>query len=701
MELLRSARLSFAVSVGIVLLALWYGGTLWATDAGIRRVEAHTATSPTTESSAPWQAMRFFGDPDAYYWLSFARDLRASGHLRVRHTFADNAPYGRGVHWAQLPIWSLAILSFALERAGGLSPPIALEWAGRLLMPLLGFMFFSALLIVLVRRLGRAIALLTVLPMAISCHYEFHTMRPDHHGFQIAFAVASLLSLLLSGVGWTRISSVNGLHRGAGIPSWAVARRWAIASGICGGMALWLGATGFFFLLFAIAAGTAIALLCSSPSDARGDFSLRPALFRWWGCTGAVTSLFFYLLEYAPSHFSMRLEVNHPLYALCFLGTAECLRAIALWKQNPLAFRRREAGFASLAFLAAAALPTLVLFGPVAWYLPRLPIMLHLHSRFITEFLSPANPEVRAIYLTRIPLLMVGGGALGLAILLFRRKDLPVAYRAPLRVLATASFLLFLLFCWQGRWLLYLPPFFFLLAAFGLAALRECAALAPSRRRGTRLPFVLGLLLLLQAGHAAVPHLRSIRDMLRVERMDARWNRHMLQRNLLLQLKADAKGVPMRLVAPVEMAPAIYYFGVGRSIGSLYWENLDGLTAAAEFLGDPLPGVRACEIARERGITHVLLNKDFHEAFMCYNLLVGKPDRPGLLNTVGGILSGEADPTPPAWLRQDYRLSLLASQSYSIFIPLISRWISFNTPMRIYAIQPVPPPPPPRPPSVK
>ena len=679
-----SSRSFFVAFAGILLLALWHGGAGWATDRGIRNVEAHaTLTPPTPAAAEPWRAMRFFGDPDAYYWLSFARDLRASGHFRVRRTLADNAPYGREVHWSQLPIWGLAGLSFLYERGGDLPPPIALEWAGRTLMPLLGFGFFSGILLLLKSRVHPGALLLAVLAMAASCHYEFHPLRPDHHGFQIAFATGSLIFLLRGGLGWIR-RTAGAESAGTDLPTLPAARREFIAAGMCAGLALWLGATVFAFVLSAIAAGLAVNLMASC-ADAPENGALHPDLFRRWGLAGAATALLFYLVEYAPNHFAMRLEVNHPLYALWFLGTAECLRALARWKADRATFRFRDGLAAGLGVLAAAVLPLLVLFGPAAWYLPRAPLMLRLHAHFITEFFSPLDPSVIHVYL-RDPLLAVGALALGSALFLLRGKRLPFAYRGPIRVLAVATAAIFLIFCWQGRWVQFLPPFFLLLAAFGLTALRHRkAALSPrSRAVWTTL---LTVLLLLQAGQAARVHLRLAIRMLRVEQMDALWNRYMLQRNMLLQMKAANGGAPMRLILPVEMAPAAYYFGVGDAIGSLYWENLAGLTAAAEFLAAPLPGERAREIARERAITHVVSLRTPEEALMSVQLLTGRDD-PALVAATLGVALSQGGTGIPAWMEPDYHLLLAACQPCHIYIPGIGRWITEKASGWIYRLRP-------------
>ena len=108
---------------GVILLGAWFGGLSWATDAGIRKFESRVVADPTRPADPqPWRSARFFVDPDSYCWLSYARDLRASGNWRLRFTHADNAPYGRAVHWSHLPIWALMGISRFLEIAGGASP---------------------------------------------------------------------------------------------------------------------------------------------------------------------------------------------------------------------------------------------------------------------------------------------------------------------------------------------------------------------------------------------------------------------------------------------------------------------------------------------------------------------------------------------------------------------------------------------------
>ena len=58
------------------------------------------------------------------------------------------------------------------------------------------------------------------------------------------------LGLVFGGTGWIRKDSPAA--NGTGLPPLRVARRWFFASGVLGGIGLWLGATTFLFSLAAL-----------------------------------------------------------------------------------------------------------------------------------------------------------------------------------------------------------------------------------------------------------------------------------------------------------------------------------------------------------------------------------------------------------------------------------------------------------------
>ena len=676
-------RALLAGLAGLFVLALWFGGISWATDAGIRTFEAHTVVNPDRPADPqPWRAQRFFVEPDSYYWLAYARDLRASDAWRLRFTHADNAPYGREMHWAHLPIWGLMGISRGLE-ASGLPPALALELSGRILMPLFGWLFFSALYLLLGTRLGWRMATLATAILVTVLQWEFHTLRPDHHGFQLAFSMLMWLCLIFGGTGWVRKDPTT---PGAGrLPTVQAARRWFMASGILGGLGLWLGATTFLFSLAALSAGAAATLLFLPTPANKDPMAIRPDLWRLWGFSGAITSLVFYAVEYAP-HLGMRLEVNHPLYALCWLGTAECLSAMAVWRTRSLR-SPRDAIPAVLGLASAALLPLLLFFGPADWFLPRSGIMLRLHAHHIVEFrtlFTTAGAQSLKVFLltfgATVPAVLC-------AVVLLMRRRLPIHRQVALMPLCVAAILFTLLYVWQIRWEPFALAAAFLLTIFLLSEPSDLTDGWPAPSIWNRLPALLVALLCLHFAYSAFRIVHPLRQLFRVEKMDELWLKALLQRNLMFQLKTHAPDLPLRLVLPAEMAPAVYYFGVGDTLGSLYWENPDGLTSATDFFGDPLPGKRAREVARKRDITHAIMNNGAGDALMFYQLATGRFDQLGASQTVGGATARAGTPVP-SWLHPEPELTAAANSTYYVLVPSIGQWVPLSLQLSIY--RPVP-----------
>ena len=671
---------------GMILLAVWFGGVSWATDAGIRRFERNTVVDPARPADPqPWRNARFFIDPDSYCWLSYARDLRASGGWRLRFTHADNAPYGREMHWSHLPIWSLMGLARVLESAAGRPPDTALELAGRILLPLFGWFFFSALFLLLGSRLGWRIAAAATATLAVMVQWNFHTLRPDHHGFQLAFAAGLWLCLAFGGMGWVR-SRPSAESGPFDAPPAKSARRWFIASGILGGLGLWVGATVFLFVLAAIAFGAAVSMVLLRP-PAKESVELHPALWRLWGLSGALTSLGFYAVEYAPHSMAMRLETNHPLYALCWLGTAECLRAIAQWRNKRRMPSSGNLALAVAALCAGAALPLLQVVGPAAWFIPRSELILRLCAHHINEFwtlFTVAGSRWPLVFLHAFGLPVLAG--IG-ALVLFFRGRLSFSRQTLLLPLGGLSLLFVGLYLWQIRWALFVLAASLLFTAYFMAALVEQIRASRSAPGLRAFLAVLSALFVFHFVDAAVRIAVPIVRIFRVEKVDPAWLTPLLQRNLMMQLQARAQGLPQRFMLPAELGPAAYYFRAGDAIGSLYWENLDGLAAATAFFGDPLPGARAREIARERGITHVLMNNGAGDAVMFYQMATGASDHPGASRTVGGATARAGTPVP-AWLRSEPELNATANPTYHTLVPSIRQWVPLNLPLWIYRIEP-------------
>ncbi|MBR6021480.1 MAG: hypothetical protein IK066_03565 [Kiritimatiellae bacterium] len=658
----------------ILLLALWFGGMTVALDRAVALFSARTTPAPPDLSApAPWRNSRLFVDPDSYAWLSYARDLRESPHFRVRFTHMDNAPFGRPVHWAQLPIWSLCGIAAVLETVG-IPSPSSLELAGRILLPLLGFLAFSALWLFLRRRIPPGIAGLAALSLAVTLFWDFHPLRPDHHGFHLAAAAAFVLPLLFSSFGLAPPSPRNRLP--------------FLSSGIFGGIAFWLGATVFYFTFSVTALAVALALLPRSTAAApRQD----PTVWRLWGLAGFSTSIFFWLLEYAPNHFSMRLEANHPLYALSFLGVGECLHLLSRLRHNPAT--RLSPTFclhAFLALLAAAALPCIVLFGPVSWYIPRSPLMLRLHSRHIAEFLSlrvycGLSSQSFWRHLVR-PVLPA------LAALPFLPRPLSRRHLFALPFLG----LFLALYLWQNRW----ESFVVLASCFLVAAVAPTVGAPPScpglRRRLFRLAVPAALLL--QIAWMARGHLAMA-----LSRDTFVWHREFQSQALALQF-ACALAAPSVtptpnasspvVLAPGELAPCLYYYARIPSVSSLYWENLDGNLDAVAAFGDPVPDAPdALAVVARRRVSHLFMVESLRDPLLFDHLRTGVFSPPHAARTLAGTLAGARPDAPlPPWLAVDTALNRLANPVLFTFLPARAGFAPFRYPLRIYSLMPSPAP---------
>ena len=666
----------------LLLLLLWFGGMTILLDRAVALFAERTTPNPTTLSApAPWRHSRLFVDPDSYAWLAYARDLRASPHFRVRWTHMDNAPYGRPVHWSQLPIWSLCTIATALESVG-IPAPDSLEIAGRILLPLLGFFFFSALWIFFRRRISPGLAALVVLSATASLFWDFHPLRPDHHGFHLAAVAAFALPLLFSSFGFAPPTRRNRLP--------------FVVSGFFGGIALWFGATVFYFVLVATALASALALL---PRRTASDSPHDPVVWRLWGLSGFVSSIAFWLLEYAPRHFSMRLEANHPLYALSFLGIGECLCLLARFRHAPAT--RLSPAFlvhAVLALAAAAALPCLVLFGPVDWYIPRSAPMLRLHARHIIEFLSLRAYCIQSSQSFVLHLVCP---------LLPALAALPLISRPLTRgqLFALPFFCFFLgLFLWQNRWEPFATLASYLLVVSAVRFSPVPTSFRKPRRqaRGFRqwvFRFAVPSACALQIILMLWGHLASLAATLRGTHTDPSWHRAFQYRALATQFAhalQDPAVTPTPnaaapvILAPNGLAPYFYYYARIPAVSSFYWENLPGNVDAATAFGDPSPAAPdALAVVNRRHVSHLFMIEGAQDAILFDHLRSGIYSTSHVVRTLGGTLAGAIPNTPlPPWLCVDTDLNRLSNPTLYTFIPPRGFFAPSRLPVRIYSLMP-------------
>lgn len=514
---------------------------------------------------------------DARHWVVQTQAMVAAGDCRVRQVDYDGAPQGREVHWASpFRWWLLAVAQ--LDRIGSDRPlsqslERAVLWAG----PLLFAVVLLTLGPLVARRLGGwaaavvVIGLVATFPFAIN----FYATNADHHGAAQACALLCLLGLTFAQLGRSDFSS----------------RSWFIASGVAGGLGLWISAASMVPVLLAIGFGAVIAAWI-----ARGN--PRPVLpWRLWAVAGAVTSVLGYAIEYAPGDFGWRLEVNHPLFALAWLGAGELLARIetAFTARRP-AWSRRDLGFIAFAIGAVAAVPVAMLAGGVRVFALSDPFMQALHRAHIAEFQSLPHyfggrllePMFLAQWFPAVTVLVF-------ATWLWRR--LPDAgVRAQLTRSFVPSLALLALGFWQIRWWGLAYGAVFVLAAQGLALLGP-TSVRPETRHFWRTLLLLALVpgviqAALAARHAAIPTERDVF--------------HLVERDVAHRLRLRAGTRPLVVASTPDATTALIYSANARGLGTMYWENAAGLrTAAALFAARSADEAHA--IIRHTGVTHVLL----------------------------------------------------------------------------------------------
>jgi len=614
-------------------------------------------------------------DNDPYYYIAYAQEMVERGTFRIRYTDRDNVPFGREMHWDSGSMWLIIFCGFFVQIFTGLPMHSAIEVGALFSNPLL----FVVTLIVagwaILRRFGglASAGFLILLPALSALTWDYGYARPGHHGLHTTASLGLLLCLFLGGVGWVRrrlLPDGNDLFRYW--PDLQQAKIFFIASGCFGGMALWIGATEQLFII----AGAGLGLLGSIFLAARGigsgeAFSLEPALFRLWGRSASLTALIFYTIEYLPDHIGMRLEVNHPVYIVAWLAGGELLFQIAHWRTSgelPVGLNR---WFLLLALLGTLLPPVLLLFGPKEWHSLHDPYMRRQHE-FINMF-EPFSHSVAdrgwMVLLMRFGLLPLWLIFTPLLLVLLRRR-LPVVSRAGLIFLLPASIITFAMLWVQVRWSGLLSLTLALLA-FGSAAM--IWPLIAARKLWIRVGAVVLFALLALAPNLAAFGLGFHDSLLRARSgiLDPILAWTIAARDVAFNLKRIAARESVRVMSGPGPTPALHFFGGVHGTSALYWENIDGVRDAASFFSDP-GDERARQIARERGITHVVIEQSPQEAIESCVIFYGKRDDAQIKTSLAYRL---ADPLGkiPEWLEP---------------LPYYGSPMAANFQMRIYRVLP-------------
>lgn len=573
---------------------------------------------------------------DAKWWIMHTEEMLRRGGWRIRDTRVDNAPQGREVHWSSaLP---LVLATIAHLRSLATGTPVLDEvqnaalWVGPIL-----FVALVALLALLVApRFGWGIAGFQILILA-TCRPSFEAFRAgdaDHHGFIVIFCAASVVCLASGG---------------AGVHARPSAQRWFMLSGLLAAASLWVSAASTIPVLVGTACGALAAVFVSRKH--KTQFSPQPELWRAWARAGAAGSLFFYLLEYFPSHLGWRLEVNHPLYALAWLGGGELLVGACRWLAGGRfltggRFRDRAWLGGSIAAVVAPVLAIALWPGATFWVSD--PLLLTLLTESVRE-LRPLISMLDGPSPFALGVLLWPACAIAAASWLALRARIPPPWLPVLTLAFVPAMIIQAEALLQVRWSSLALGLWSVCVVILLRIWSEQPKSAPLPRGIVFIFGIVGSIALLAWPLQIVPEFLSRGAAARMIPQNAvpgillRDTAHRL-------LRSSPQRLPVVFSDPTS-STELAYFGGLHTLGTLYWENQEGLRRAAEIFAAP-DETQTRTLLERATVSHIVLPTwDTYSTPVAYAALLVKA---GLRASSAGspyleeVLRGRSQ---PAWLR--------------------------------------------------
>jgi tetratricopeptide (TPR) repeat protein len=576
---------------------------------------------------------------DAQTWVRHALSLLEGNDLRLRFTQIDNAPAGREVHWNSAWAWSIALAGKLEHWVTGQPLPQAVERATLWLPSVVLIVFSLGLALWSTRRGGAATGVFVAfaLPGSSRIFEGFFPGYVDHHGLLSVAVVGLSLGAFFMGAGWVRSQS-DGQDVLPGDLS--EAKRAATASALWGAFGMWVSAASSIPPIAIIGAAGFLALIVVGRTVQNGKTAgFQPDIWRRWGNVGAITSFGFYLLEYAPSHIGLRLESNHPLYSLAWWGAGNLIAEVGgLWlgRTWPSKVSLRKLVLPLCAVLAPA---VVFVVAKERVFVVMDPFLANLHNTYIQEFmpiwktLKSGGWELafHLLVLDNAPLLC----AMLLAVLCRRRVQVWLWFGVVAVLLFSA------LAAIQARWLLNAAGCQTALAAFlvflwtrGRVAWKQIAVASAA--------------IAILYGYSFYSRISGGLDDLRVRRVSPRDAQSALNRDIAAALRATQPSGDIVMLSSPNSSTAIGYYGRFKTLGTLYWENNEGLKAAAQILSARSED-EAAKLIKAHGVTHLAILSEENFISQYFELLnpSAKPDE--LKQSFGHRLF--ADKVFPVWLR--------------------------------------------------
>jgi hypothetical protein len=516
-------------------------------------------------------------------WLDQTRQMLSGGDLRVRRVGYENAPFGHDVRAASPYRWWLGSLAWICHLLSGRPLVPSLETASLFADPLLYAVMLAGVTLFAARRFGAPAA--AVLSAGVATLYPFAVGfipgAPDDKGLVLCVGIWSVLPLL------------------AGVASAQGRSFWFGAAGVAGGIGLWLGVPNQVALIAGVGIGGLAAdwIARGSPAAVAGG----PLPWRTWAACGAVTSLAAYILEYFPSHMgSWDLRAVHPLYGVAWLGWGQALAlASALIRKERAGWGARQVGLALLAALGLTSLPVAMGVGHTlgflatdlsSYKLARLPnaaAALNLPDWIVSDGFSPVVLSALLPVLLMVP-----------AIWLLARRSTPMAARMSIALaLGPATVAL----GFAGFELSWWNAVDASLVAV-VAAVTRVLWTAGSPRIARWAWVGLAVVALAPGAFQAVPRDEAGGKNALVETEVV----GLIERDLSRWLALHAPPGDGVVLAPANATTALYYYGGLRGLGTLDWENQDGVQAAVR-IASATSTDEALDLINRRGVAYIII----------------------------------------------------------------------------------------------
>lgn len=659
------SRKVLAVEV-LVALAYAFMVLFWHWQVNANLLRHQQMLLPGGEPATAERGYRVFPDPDVYTWLTFAKVAMTTGQWRINFTDSDNPPHGREAHWNSLLMWVLIAAGWIRGLFTGEAPFTALENAAFWVN---AFQFFcaAALLYVILRRLVGAVPTwigLLLLAWMMPISWTFHPGRPDHQTLYFIAALGTTGCLLRGGLGWLRTDA--GGQGLLSLPDLREARGWFLASAIFGAAGIWFGASVQITIL-AFAGFTVLGLVAFTPREefeSTTGARYEPRLWFEWGVAGGVATVIFFLIQYFPGDMRMRLESIHPFHALSWIGGGWVMMHLCRWRiEKDYRIFSQPTFYAALALAAVWPLATRI--GPEAWHILRDPLIVRFQTRTMEGM-----PLPMAYGKDWMKIFFGDAAALPLLLLL-----IPVLAGSPQvsRPLWTRLFFLWIaatgyliMTYWQGRWMMHWAIISILLACITLPLVWIVWT-------GWRRWMALAAVSLVIVGSAGWSAWRIGSDLYQQTKnnaimpmfIDGLYIKRLAQ--FLNERHPDDDDI--RLLLEPTSGPAIFYFGGIRSVGSLFWQNADGLRDHRDFLVDTDPErKRPLEIARNRDLDYVLIWESpastTFPVYLAYGERIKEAEGDFFINSLV-----DGGPYLPEWLDPDYDLMFKAGGSFAESLP--------------------------------